>query len=221
MIRSDGKFVRDYFYVEDGAARYMLLAEQLAGAAGAARRGVQFLQRDAGHGAANWSSRILAHDGLATSSRTIRNEASHEIRHQYLERRQGAERARLAAAVHAWTKGSSATIAWYREFLADEPKCDALRRTRGRQILDLVAAVSRRRLSRAASSCPDRRPCPCRAASSTRAKSQHLVDASLDFWLTTGRFAARFEQEFARLVGVRHAMLVNSGSSANLLAVSC
>ncbi|MGI8497663.1 MAG: lipopolysaccharide biosynthesis protein RfbH [Gemmatimonadaceae bacterium] len=47
-----------------------------------------------------------------------------------------------------------------------------------------------------------------------------LVDASLDFWLTAGRFAQRFEREFARLVGVRHAILCNSGSSANLLAVS-
>ena len=49
---------------------------------------------------------------------------------------------------------------------------------------------------------------------------QHLVEASLDFWLTTGRFAERFEREFARWVGVRHAILVNSGSSANLLAVT-
>ena len=49
---------------------------------------------------------------------------------------------------------------------------------------------------------------------------QHLVDASLDFWLTTGRFADRFEREFARWMGVRHAILVNSGSSANLLAVT-
>ncbi len=48
----------------------------------------------------------------------------------------------------------------------------------------------------------------------------HLVDASLDFWLTTGRYAARFEREFARFLGVRHALLCNSGSSANLLAVS-
>ena len=47
-----------------------------------------------------------------------------------------------------------------------------------------------------------------------------LVDASLDFWLTTGRFAAEFERAFARVMEVRHALLVNSGSSANLVAVS-
>ena len=45
-----------------------------------------------------------------------------------------------------------------------------------------------------------------------------LTDAVLDFWLTTGRFADRFEEEFARWMGVKYAHLVNSGSSANLLA---
>lgn len=49
----------------------------------------------------------------------------------------------------------------------------------------------------------------------------HLVEAALDFWLTTGRFADQFEREFARFSGLEHAILVNSGSSANLLALSC
>lgn len=48
----------------------------------------------------------------------------------------------------------------------------------------------------------------------------NLVDASLDFWLTTGRYAAEFERRFAEWVGVKHCLLVNSGSSANLLALS-
>ncbi|MBZ0304170.1 MAG: lipopolysaccharide biosynthesis protein RfbH [Anaerolineae bacterium] len=48
----------------------------------------------------------------------------------------------------------------------------------------------------------------------------HLVDASLDFWLTTGRYAEQFEREFAQYVGVRSALLCNSGSSANLLALT-
>lgn len=47
-----------------------------------------------------------------------------------------------------------------------------------------------------------------------------LVDASLDFWLTAGRFARKFEDELARFIGVRHCLLTNSGSSANLLAIS-
>jgi CDP-6-deoxy-D-xylo-4-hexulose-3-dehydrase len=50
---------------------------------------------------------------------------------------------------------------------------------------------------------------------------RNLMDASLDCWLTTGRFAAQFEREFANFFGVRSASLVNSGSSANLAAFSC
>jgi len=49
---------------------------------------------------------------------------------------------------------------------------------------------------------------------------QSLVDSGLDFWLTTGRFANQFEKEFAAYFGVRSASLVNSGSSANLVALS-
>ncbi|MDQ3723751.1 MAG: lipopolysaccharide biosynthesis protein RfbH [Actinomycetota bacterium] len=45
-----------------------------------------------------------------------------------------------------------------------------------------------------------------------------LVDSSLDFWLTTGRYAHEFERRFAKVFGRRHAILVNSGSSANLVA---
>lgn len=47
---------------------------------------------------------------------------------------------------------------------------------------------------------------------------QSLTDAMLDFWLTTGRFADQFEQQFSNWLGVKWAHLVNSGSSANLLA---
>lgn len=45
-----------------------------------------------------------------------------------------------------------------------------------------------------------------------------LLDATLDFWLTTGRFSDQFEKEFASWIGVKYAHLVNSGSSANLIA---
>ncbi|MBR2565039.1 MAG: DegT/DnrJ/EryC1/StrS family aminotransferase, partial [Paenibacillus sp.] len=47
---------------------------------------------------------------------------------------------------------------------------------------------------------------------------QALTDATLDFWLTTGRFSDQFEKEFAKWIGVKYAHLVNSGSSANLLS---
>jgi CDP-4-dehydro-6-deoxyglucose reductase, E1 len=46
----------------------------------------------------------------------------------------------------------------------------------------------------------------------------NLVDSALDFWLTTGRYTERFERDFADFLGVKYAFLVNSGSSANLLA---
>jgi len=47
-----------------------------------------------------------------------------------------------------------------------------------------------------------------------------LVDASLDFWLTAGRYAKKFERNFSKFLGIKHCLLTNSGSSANLLAVS-
>src|SRR5438270_7978269 len=47
-----------------------------------------------------------------------------------------------------------------------------------------------------------------------------VVDSALDGWFTTGRFAKEFERKLARFVGVRSASLVNSGSSANLVALS-
>jgi CDP-6-deoxy-D-xylo-4-hexulose-3-dehydrase len=47
-----------------------------------------------------------------------------------------------------------------------------------------------------------------------------LVDSALDFWLTAGRFAKQFEEEFAKFLEVKYCILTNSGSSANLLAIS-
>jgi CDP-6-deoxy-D-xylo-4-hexulose-3-dehydrase len=46
------------------------------------------------------------------------------------------------------------------------------------------------------------------------------VQASLDFWLTSGPYTEKFESRFAKTVGMRHAFMVNSGSSANLIALS-
>jgi len=46
----------------------------------------------------------------------------------------------------------------------------------------------------------------------------NLVDSSLEFWLTAGRYTEQFEKEFAAYLGVKHCSFVNSGSSANLLA---
>lgn len=67
---------------------------------------------------------------------------------------------------------------------------------------------------------PGQTPIPVSGRVFDAADLLNLIDASLDFWLTTGRYAEQFEHEFARFMGVRHALLCNSGSSANLLALS-
>ena len=46
----------------------------------------------------------------------------------------------------------------------------------------------------------------------------NLVDSALEFWLTSGRYTDEFEDKFAEYLGVKHCSVVNSGSSANLLA---
>ena len=115
VIRSDGKNIRDYFYVEDGAAAYMLLAEQLAmrpdelrGEAFNFSNEIQLTVRDL-------VKRILSLLD-ADVEPDIRNEASHEILHQYLS----ADKARR---VLNWKpefdidKGLHKTITWYKEFL--------------------------------------------------------------------------------------------------------
>ena len=49
---------------------------------------------------------------------------------------------------------------------------------------------------------------------------KYMVEASLDGWLTTGRFNAEFEKKLAAFIGIKHLITVNSGSSANLVAFS-
>ena len=88
-----------------------------------------------------------------------------------------------------------------------------------RQILDLVGEYC-------AEAFPPRAfvagesPVPISGKVFDAAEMRLLVDSSLDFWLTTGRFAEQFEKEFARWFGIRECVLANSGSSANLLAVA-
>jgi CDP-6-deoxy-D-xylo-4-hexulose-3-dehydrase len=67
---------------------------------------------------------------------------------------------------------------------------------------------------------PGTTPVPVAGRVFDSAEMQHLIDSSLDFWLTTGRFAEQFEREFAAFFGRRYSVLTNSGSSANLLALS-
>jgi CDP-glucose 4,6-dehydratase len=117
VIRSDGHSIRDYFYVEDGAAAYMLLAERLAS------------QPELRGEAFNFSNELqISVLDLVRAILTImdvdltpeiRNEAANEIRHQYLS-------AAKARSVLGWVplftleEGLARTVAWYQEFLTRE-----------------------------------------------------------------------------------------------------
>jgi CDP-glucose 4,6-dehydratase len=117
VIRSDGQFIRDYFFVEDGAAAYMLLAERLA------------LDPSLGGQAFNFSNeeaitvfdlveRILRAMGATNLVPQVLNQASNEIREQRLS-------SAKARSVLGWTpvfsldQGLTRTIDWYRAFFAE------------------------------------------------------------------------------------------------------
>jgi len=114
VIRSDGHALRDYLYVEDGAAAYMLLAERLAACPELAGEAFNF-SCEAPLAVADLVGRILTAMGSDLVP-VIQNHAPHEIRHQYLS----AEKARR---VLGWSprfdlaEGLRRTIAWYREYL--------------------------------------------------------------------------------------------------------
>ncbi len=114
VIRSDGQYIRDYFYVEDGAAAYMLLAEQLH--VRPELRGMAFnFSNELEVTVIDLVNRIL-HAMDSKLEPLVLNQASNEIRRQYLS----AERAR---AMLAWSPlftldtGIGRTISWYRDFL--------------------------------------------------------------------------------------------------------
>jgi len=115
VIRSDGEFVRDYFYVEDGAAAYTLLAERLASEPALAGQAFNF-SNEIQVTVLDMVRRII---GLmhGTMDPDVRNEAVHEIRHQYLS-------AAKAREVLGWRplftldEGLQRTVAWYERFLS-------------------------------------------------------------------------------------------------------
>jgi CDP-glucose 4,6-dehydratase len=113
VVRSDGQFVRDYFYVEDGAAANMSLAERLASDASLKGQAFNF-SNETQETVLELVDRIL---GLMDSDLEpeVRNEAVNEIRRQYLS----AEKARTVLVwrpLFTLDEGLRATIAWYRDF---------------------------------------------------------------------------------------------------------
>jgi CDP-glucose 4,6-dehydratase len=115
VIRSDGEFVRDYFYVEDGAAAYMMLAERLHGDADALRGQAFNFSNEIQLSVRQIVEKVLSVAGSSLEP-VILNEASHEIRHQYLS----AEKARRMLdwrPRYELDTGLERTLAWYRAFL--------------------------------------------------------------------------------------------------------
>lgn len=114
VIRSDGNYVRDYFYVEDGAAAYLLLAEKLA--CHPELRGEAFnFSNESQVSVLDLVNLILRKMG-SNLTPEIQNQVSNEIRHQYLS----AERARRLlnwAPQFTLDQGLDRTIQWYREVL--------------------------------------------------------------------------------------------------------
>jgi len=114
IIRSDGKYVRDYFYIEDGAAAYMLLAERLLQDPKLSGAAFNF-SNEAQISVLDLVNTILAKMGSKLKPE-IQNQVSNEIRHQFLS----AERARTELNWHpifTLDEGLERTIAWYREAL--------------------------------------------------------------------------------------------------------
>ncbi len=115
VIRSDGLYVRDYFYVEDGAAAYMLLAERMASDPSLHGNAFNF-SNEIQVTVLDLVERILRIMD-ASLVPEVRNEATHEIRHQYLS-------AAKARRMLGWSPlfdldtGLARTVQWYRDFLA-------------------------------------------------------------------------------------------------------
>jgi CDP-6-deoxy-D-xylo-4-hexulose-3-dehydrase len=86
-------------------------------------------------------------------------------------------------------------------------------------ILDLAGEYARR-FHAPKPFAPNASPVPVSGKVFGETDMRMLVDSALDFWLTTGRFNDAFEQRLAKRLGVTHALTTNSGSSANLLALS-
>ena len=88
------------------------------------------------------------------------------------------------------------------------------------EVIERVRKIAALRRQRTAPFVPGKTPIPYAGRVYDEAEMVNLIESGLEFWLTAGRFHRRLEAELARWYGVAHASLVNSGSSANLVAVA-
>ncbi len=115
VIRSDGHYVRDYFYVEDGAAAYMLLAEELHGRADLRGRAFNFSNES--EVTVLCLVKQILHVMQSELAPQVLGQASNEIRRQFLSA--GRARAELNwSPLFTLDQGLDRTISWYREFFA-------------------------------------------------------------------------------------------------------
>ena len=117
IIRSDGKFVRDYFYVEEGARAYMMLAERLAKDPTLIGEAFNF-SNELQVTVLDLVARIQKVMGTNLEP-DIRNEASNEIIHQYLSAKKARERLSWAPEL-SLEDGLARTVSWYKEFVEQE-----------------------------------------------------------------------------------------------------
>ena len=117
VIRSDGNFIRDYFYVEDGAAAYLLLAERLHADPGLRGQAFNF-SNETPVTVIELVNRILRLMG-SSQQPDIRAEAQHEIPQQFLDAGK-AKRMLGWAPIFSLDEGLRRTIAWYRESLSQD-----------------------------------------------------------------------------------------------------
>ena len=231
IIRSDGQFVRDYFYIQDGAAAYMLLAERLA--SNLALRGQAFNFSNESQVSVLEIVDLILRKMNSSLRAEIQNQASNEI---------GTNTSAPSALEQcsAGARHSPSTRAWIKQLAGIASSWAYLQRERIRrrdsnkvctnmfkspqQLRAEIGGLVKEYYETALAPQPFKpgdTAVPVSGKVIDSSELQHLVEASLDGWLTTGRFAAEFERDFAAFMGVRCALLVNSGSSANLVALSC
>lgn len=117
VIRSDGRYVRDYFYVEDGAAAYTLLAEKLAEDRALIGEAFNF-SNETPLTVLELARKILELMGSGLEL-DVRNEATNEIRHQYLSAQKARQRLNWKPAF-TLEEGLRRTIAWYKNFFGGQ-----------------------------------------------------------------------------------------------------